>query len=195
MHQKIEIDFDFPLRDWKVYKRWLDTSFGNIWRLCLLLRIDYSKQFGQGRLSLFWEQHYLVLAGMKLYLCRKWVAFDLNSNVLRRNYIEEEMFRQERYRKGMSFHSWLPSEHRRRTQHIFKALPINVKSIILRPPFSLLLIRVDSLVFGFLYFHTKSKISLLTSVANVSGVFSTIHTNDFPHLQLYRSVDPHPQLH
>ena len=77
----------------------------------------------------------------------------------------------------MSFQSWLPSEHRRRTQHIFKALSNNVKSIILRPPFSLPLIRVDFLIFGFLYFHTKSKISLLTSVANVSGVFSTLHTN------------------
>ena len=94
MHQKIEIDFDFPLRDWKVCKHRLDATFGNIWRLCSFLRIDYSKQFGQGRLSLLREQHYLVLASVKLYLCRKWVAFDLNSNVLRRNYIEEEMFRQ-----------------------------------------------------------------------------------------------------
>ena len=40
---------------------------------------------------MFREEHYLVLASVKLYLCRKWVAFDLNSNVLRRNYIEEDL--------------------------------------------------------------------------------------------------------
>ena len=45
-----------------------------------------------------------------------------------------------------------------------------------RPPFSLLLIKVDFSIFKFLYFLTWSKISLLTSVAKVSGVFSTLHT-------------------
>ena len=66
----MEINSHCRWQDKKVYGYPLDASFGNTTKLCLVLWIDHSKQFGQGRFSLLLEQNCVILA-MRNYVLVK----------------------------------------------------------------------------------------------------------------------------